>query len=86
AGAFGAWLERLTMLQSWAAIPGVLLPLVLQGFMLMLAWMDPAAAGQHHAVRLAALILTIGALGGWIFAAWAAVHFGRAASHRGGGV
>lgn len=86
AGAFGAWLERLTMLQPWAAIPGVLLPLVLQGFVLMLAWMDPAAAGQYHAVRLTSLILVIGAVGGLALAAWAAVHFGSGPSHRGGGV
>jgi hypothetical protein len=85
AGAFGAWLERLTMAQPLAAIPGVLLPLVLQGFILMLAWMDPAAAGQHHVVRLTALILVIGAVGGWVLAAWAAVYFGGGTSPSGGG-
>ena len=69
AGAFGAWFERLTALLPWAAIPGILLPLVLQGFVLVLAWVDPVTAGHHHAVRLAALVLTIGAVGGWMLAA-----------------
>lgn len=75
AGAFGAWLERMTMVQPWAAIPGVLLPLVLQGFVLTLAWMDSAAAGQHHAVRLTALVLVLASAGGWVLAAWAALRF-----------
>jgi hypothetical protein len=51
----------------------------------MLAWMDPAAAGQHHVVRLTALILVIGAVGGWVLAAWAAVYFAGGASPSGGG-
>ena len=65
----------MTAAQPWAAIPGVVLPLVLQVFLLVLAWMDPVTAGQHHAVRLMSLLLTIGAAGGWVLAIWAAVHF-----------
>jgi hypothetical protein len=84
AGAFGAWFERMTTLQPLAAVPGVLLPLVLQGFVLVLAWVDPAAAGHHHAVRMVALVLTSGAVGGWMLAAWAAVRLWGGATTRSG--
>ena len=49
AGAFGAWLERVTMVQPLAAIPGVLLPLMLQGFELIVDGPRRGRAASHGA-------------------------------------